>query len=478
MLRHLMLTRQVAILASCAVLVSEAASLTEHLTLDGQPAAQSISIHMRLMICIHLQCAKSFPAYLNLPSKKPSHLTYIVKKCKELAVTSINRGLSNTAADDFFSSIRALLGRHQHLHQNIFYAACASAAVQVAETAQARGEWCWDQASELVEALCHKIGPDWAKLNGYTAVNLLQVLAKCQLQHDNVLPAHLDAAAEQVSACCQDLNQQGVSLAAWSCASLYQRHNPTQYYGLLGQLEDQALKWEAGEVKLQHAATITWSMARSQYLPSPELLGMLTEAACLQVVHSVAHTAQDIEMLFLGYAWLGWAPSPQALQTLVGHFLDQQLQSHQASNMAWALAVLGQLNLPLFLDLLAHVRTAHLEEVKVGRQLHVALEFLRPETDVGPEVQQWQSLSEQLHTSWPYQPMDKRTRALHEQVLDVLQDGLQLRCHKDVPMQREHDHDLFSVDILIEEQPGVPYEIAVEVDGPDCYIHNDLNHSR
>ncbi len=424
------------------------------------------------------QCEDSFAAYLALPTKKPSHFTYIVKKCKELAVTSINRGLVSPAADDFFSSIRGLLDRHTHLHQGIFYAACASAAVHVAEAGQAQGLWCWDQASELVEALCDRLGPRWAKLGGISAVNMLQVLAKCQLQQGHMLPAHLDAATQQVIACGKDLNQQSVSLAAWSCASLYQRNDPTHYHGVLKQLEEQALQWQNDEVRLQHAVTVIWSMARSHFLPSTKLLEKLTEVACLQSRRFVPHAAPDIEMLFLGYAWLGYPPPPQVTQALVDCFLEQWVQSHQASNMAWALAVLGQLNMATFTSLHAHVRPPHLQDIKICRQLHYALEFLRPNSDVGPEYQQWQRVSEHLHMSWPRCPVDKKTRLLHQQVLNVLQDGLQLKCYKDTSIQREHGHDLFSIDILIEEQPGVPHDIAVEVDGPDNFIHSEPDKHR
>ncbi|KAL0042467.1 hypothetical protein WJX79_000707 [Trebouxia sp. C0005] len=157
-------------------------------------------------------CEESFPAYLAMPTKKPSHLTHIVKKCKELAVTSINRGLVSKTTDDFFSSIWGLLERQTHLHQGIFYTACASAAVHVAEAGQAQDK--------------------------------------------------------------------------------------------------------------------------------------------------------------------------------------------------------------------------------------------------------------------------KKTRLLHQQVLEVLRDGLQLKCYKDTSIQREHGHDLFFIDILIEEQPGVPHDIAVEVDGPENYIHNEPNKHR
>ncbi|DBA90442.1 hypothetical protein WJX77_000864 [Trebouxia sp. C0004] len=421
---------------------------------------------------------ESFAVYLALPTKKSSHLTYIVKKCKELAVTSINRGLVSTAADDFFSSIWSLLDRHTHLHHGIFYAACASAAVHVAEAAQAQDLWCWDQASELVEALCNRLGPHWAQLGGITAGNMLQVLAKCQLQQGPVPPAHLDAATQQVSACCKDLNQQSVSVAAWSCARFYQRSDPTHFHALLKQLEEQALQWQNDEVRLQHAVTIIWSMARSHFLPSTRLLEKLTEVACLQTRCSVPHAAPDIEMLFLGYAWLGYPPPPQAMQALVDCFLEQRLQSHQVSNMAWALAVLGQLKLATFTSLLAHIRHPHLQDIKICRQLHFALEFLRPDIGVGPEYQHWQCVSEQLHMSWPRCPVDKKTGLLHQQVLNVLQDGLQLKCHKDTSIQREHGHDLFSIDILIEEQPGVPHDIAVEVDGPDNFIQSEPDKHR
>ena len=309
---------------------------------------------------------------------------------------------------------------------------------------------------------------------------MLQALAKCHLQHGPIQQAQLDAALEQVSACCYDLSQQGVSLAAWSCASLYQRRDPTKYYPLLDQLSDQAMRWPTDAIKLQHTATVIWSMARSQYLPEEELLQKLTEAAYLQTGNDVPHAAKDIEMLFLGYAWLGYAPPTHAMETLVGHFLGQRLQGHQASNMAWALAVLGQLNMPLFLDLLAHVRRPNLEDVKSSRQLHCALEFLRPERDaVGPEVEQWEQLSEQLHaTAWPPFVEDKKTRLIHDQVLHVLQEGLLLTCWKDVNITRDYDHSLFSIDILIEEQPGVPCDIAVEVEGLDHSIHNTDNDTR
>jgi len=425
------------------------------------------------------QREESFVAYLALRVKKPSHLTHIVKKCKDLAVTSINRGLVSTTADNFFSSIWGLLGRHTHLHHGIFYAACASAAVHVAEAGQAQGLWCWDQASELVEALCNRLGPHWAQLGGITAVNMLQVLTKCQLQQGPVPPAHLDAARQQVSACGKELNQQSVSLAAWSCASLYQRNDPTHYHAVLQQLEEQALQWQNDDIRLQHAVTVLWSMARSHFLPSTNLLEKLTDIACLQIGRGVPHTAPDIEMLFLGYAWLGYPPPPQARQALLDCFLAQRLQSHQASNMAWALAVLGQLNLATFTSLLAHVRPPHFQDIKICRQLHFALEFLRPINAVGTEHQQWQRVSEQLHIAWPRcPPLDKKTRLLHQQVLEVLRDGLQLKCYKDTSIQREHGHDLFSIDILIEEQPGVPHDIAVEVDGPDNYIHNEPDKHR
>ena len=425
------------------------------------------------------QCEESFPAYLAMPTKKPSHLTHIVKKCKELAVTSINRGLVSKTTDDFFSSIWGLLERQTHLHQGIFYTACASAAVHVAEAGQAQGVWCWDQTSELVEALCNRLGPHWAKLGGITAVNLLQVLAKCQLQQGPMPPAHLDAARQQVSACSKELNQQSISLAAWSCAGLYQRNDPTHYHGVLKQLEEQALQWQNDEIRLQHAVTVIWSMARSHFLPSTNLLEKLTDIACLQIRRVVPHAAPDIEMLFLGYAWLGYLPPPQAMQALVECFLKQRLQSHQASNMAWALAVLGQLNMATFTSLLAHVGSPHLQDIKICRQLHFALEFLRPNIAVGLEYQQWRRVSEHLHVSWPRCPEDKKkTRLLHQQVLEVLRDGLQLKCYKDTSIQREHGHDLFFIDILIEEQPGVPHDIAVEVDGPENYIHNEPNKHR
>lgn len=422
---------------------------------------------------------ESFPAYLALPVKKPAHLTHIVKKCKELAVTSINRGLVNTTADNFFSSIWGLLGRDTHLHHGIFYAACAGAAVHVAEAGQAQGLWCWDQASELVEALCNRLVPHWYKLGGITAVNMLQVLAKCQLQQGPMPPAHLDAARQQVSACGKELNQQSVSVAAWSCASLYQRNDPTHYHAVLKQLEEQALQWHNDEIRLQHAVTVIWSMARSHFLPSTNVLEKLTEIACLQSRRAVPHAAPDIEMLFLGYAWLGYPPPPQAMQVLLDCFLKQPLQGHQASNMAWALAVLGQLNLATFTSLLAHVRPPHFQDIKMSRQLHFALEFLRPNNPVGPECHQWQYVSKQLHMSWPRLTEDKkRTRVLHQQVLEVLRDGLQLKCNKDTSLQREHGHDLFYIDILIEEQPGVPHDIAVEVNGPDSYIHNEPDKHR
>ena len=422
-----------------------------------------------------MQGAETFAAYLDLPVKRGNHLTFIVRKCKDLAVSSINLQRSTTAADEFFGSINTLLGLHMHLQQGIFLAACASAAVHVAETAQAKSMWRWAQASKLMQALCERLGPYWTQLNGYTAVTLLQCLVKCHVQHGPMRVKHLDAATEQVAAC-TDLNQQGVSLAAWSCATLFERHEPTKYYSLLGQLADQALHgpaWPTDAVKLQHSATVIWSMARSHYMPPRELLLKLTEAACCQLGSFVPYAAQDIEMLFLGYAWLGHPPSEQAMQDLVGHFLKQRLRSHEASNMAWALAVLGQLNMPLFTDLLAHISRPHLEDVKICRQLHTALEYLRPEIDVEPEVlHQWQQTAEYLHKSWPYESYDKKTRVFHREVLNALQDGLQLKCKQDVDIAREHDHSLFSIDILIREQPGVPRDIAVAVDGRDHFMQN------
>ncbi|KAL0049857.1 hypothetical protein WJX82_011238 [Trebouxia sp. C0006] len=265
---------------------------------------------------------------------------------------------------------------------------------------------------------------------------------------------------------------------SWSCASLYQRNDPTHYHAVLQQLEEQALQWRNDEIRLQHAVTVLWSMARSHFLPSTNLLEKVTEIACLQIRGAVPHAAPDIEMLFLGYAWLGYPPPPQAMQAIVDCFLGQRLQGHQASNMAWALAVLGQLNMATFTSLLAHVRPPHLQDIKICRQLHFALEFLRPNTAVGPEYQQWQRVSEHLHVSWPRCREIKKTRLLHQQVLEVLRDGLQLKCFKDTTIQREHGHDLFSIDILIEEQPGVPHDIAVEVDGPDSYIHNEPDKHR
>ena len=421
----------------------------------------------------HLQVDTSFATYLQLPVRKPTHLTHIVKRCKELAVASINSTSSNSAADDFFGSIYTLLQQHQHLHQSKFFCACASAAVQVAETAQAKGIWCWDQASNLVQGLCDQIQPHRAYMQAFSAVNMLQALVKCHLQHGSIPQRCLDTAVEMVSDASHSLTQQGVSLAAWACANLYQRHNPTKYYPLLDQLAEMALRTKPTDDKLQHIATIVWSMARSHYLPPEDLLLSLTESACIQIQEFLPHAAQDIEMLFLGYAWLGYPPPAHARQKLMEHFLRQRLLGYQASNMAWSLAVLGILDMPVFCSLLTHITQRNLADIKISRQLHYAAEFLRPQTAAEAASDEWHQLMEKLHLSWPEQPTPKRrTRHIHAEVLAVLREGLGLKCYTDVPVAREHDHSLFSLDILIERQPGIPCDIAVEVDGPDVFIHN------
>ena len=367
-----------------------------------------------------------------------------------------------------------LLQQDQDLHHSKFYCACASAAVQVAETAQAKGIWCWDQASDLVQDMCDAIQPHRAYMNGFSAVNLLQALVKCHLQHGGIPQDCLDSTTALVLETSNQLTQQGVSLAAWACASLYQRHNPTKYYPLLDQVAARALRFKCTDAtKLQHIATIIWSMARSQYLPSQELLLNLTEAACVQTHNSLPHAAQDIEMLFLGYAWLGYPPPPEAKQKLVQRFLQQPLFGYQASNMAWSLAVLGMLDMSAFRSLLTHITQGDLGDTKVSRQLHYAAEFLRPKAAAEAGSNEWHQLMERLHLSWPEeQGLKGRTRRIHADVLAVLREGLGLKCHKDVPVAREHDQSLFSLDILIERQPGVPCDIAVEVDGPDVFIHN------
>lgn len=429
--------------------------------------------------CVLLQDVESFEKYLQLPASKPSHLTFVVKKCKELAVASVNSTSSDQAVDSFFKSIRTLLGQHQHLHHSIFYCACASAAVQVAETAQAKGIWCWDQASNLMQDLCWQLESHWPSMCAFSAVNMLQALSKCHLQQDLMPEECLDAASDQVLSTSQYLTQQGVSLTAWSCASLYQRHNPTKYYPLLDRLSQLALDWPRGSTRLQHAATIIWSMARSQYLPSEELLLKLTDAACIQIDQSwQPHAAQDIEMLFLGYAWLGYPPPLEAMQKLVRHLLRQRLLGYQASNMAWSLAVLGALKMPLFRSLLTHVSQEDLENMKVNRQLHFAAEFLRPQASSGALYDEWQLVTERLHRSWSPNADDGPVRGIRTEVLSVLREGLGLKCREDVYLDREHDHSLFVMDILIEEQPGIPCDIAVEVDGPDCFIHNHPDHPR
>ena len=398
----------------------------------------------------------------------------MVKKCKELAVASINSSSSKSAAHGFFSSIDSLLQQDQDLHHSKFYCACASAAVQVAETAQAKGIWCWDLASNLVHDLCDLIQPHRAYMNGFSAVNLLQALVKCHLQHGSIPQYYLDTATEMVSETSYQLTQQGVSLAAWACASLYQRHDPTKYYPLLDQVAARALRFKCTDAtKLQHIATIIWSMARSQYLPSEELLLNLTEAACVQMDGSLPHAAHDIEMLFLGYAWLGYPPPPEARQKLLQHFLHQRLCGYQASNMSWSLAVLGTLDMPTFRSLLTHITQRDLGDTKISRQLHYAAEFLRPKAAAGAGCDEWHELMERLRLSWPEKPGWKgNTRRIHAEVLAVLREGLGLKCHKDVPIAREHDQSLFSLDILIERQPGVPCDVAVEVDGPDVFMHN------
>ena len=367
-----------------------------------------------------------------------------------------------------------LLQQDQDLQQSPFYCACASAAVQVAETAQAKGIWCWGQASHLVQGLCNQIQPHQAHMKAFSAVNLLQALVKCHLQHGGILQDCLDSTTALVLETSNQLTQQGVSLAAWACASLYQRHNPTKYYPLLDQVAARALRFKCTDAtKLQHIATIIWSMARSQYLPSQELLLNLTEAACVQTHNSLPHAAQDIEMLFLGYAWLGYPPPPEAKQKLVQRFLQQPLFGYQASNMAWSLAVLGMLDMSAFRSLLTHITQGDLGDTKVSRQLHYAAEFLRPKAAAEAGSNEWHQLMERLHLSWPEeQGLKGRTRRIHADVLAVLREGLGLKCHKDVPVAREHDQSLFSLDILIERQPGVPCDIAVEVDGPDVFIHN------
>ena len=326
----------------------------------------------------------------------------------------------------------------------------------------------------LMQSLCAQLEPDWTFPNAFSAVNMLQALAKCHLQREFIPQQHLDSAVGQVLAFCPQLDQQGVSLTTWSCASLYQRHNPTKYYPLLDQLSEAALKLPVQKTRLQHVATVVWSMARSQYLPSEELLLKMTEAACACVTHSSQpQPARDLEMLFLGYAWLGYPPAPQAMQKLVNHFLEQRLLGHQASNMAWSLAVLGGLEMPIFWSLMTHISEYHMEDIKINRQLHFAAEFLRPPTSSAALFDEWHQLTDRLHQSWPDQPYDPRTRRIHAEVLTVLREGLGLKCRQDVPLAREHNHSLFSLDILIEEQPGIPCPIAVEVDGPDCYIHNE-----
>ena len=424
---------------------------------------------------LHLQNGESFAKYLQMPASKPTHLTFVVKKCKELAVASINSTSSKSPADNFFSSIQILLQQDQDLQQSAFYCACASAAVQVAETAQAKGIWCWDRASNLVQDLCAQIQPHWAHMSAFSAVNLLQALVKCHLQHGGIPQDCLKFAIAMVSEASHQLTQQGVSLAAWACAHLYQRHNPTKYYPLLDKLAARALLFKQSDAtKLQHISTIIWSMARSQYLPSEEVLLNLTEAACVQIHDALPHAAQDIEMMFLGYAWLGYPPPPQARQTFVQTFLHQRLRGYQASNVAWSLAVLGTLDMPTFRSLLSHITQRDLGDTKISGQLHHAAEFLRPSkaaTEAASE--EWHQLMEKLRQSWPEQPPSrKQTRRIHADVLAVLREGLGLECRQDVPIAREHDQSLFSMDILIERQPGIPFDIAVEVDGPDAFIHN------
>ncbi|KAL3154706.1 hypothetical protein ABBQ38_011255 [Trebouxia sp. C0009 RCD-2024] len=440
-------------------------------------AQDHISLHYKpYSPCVD---GNSFPEYLQMPVTKPTHLTYIVKKCKELAVVSINRTSSRLAADDFFTSIHTLLQQHQHMHQSKFYSACASAAIHVAETAQAKGIWCWDLTTHLVEKLCDQLVPHHAQTNGFSAVNMLQALAKCQLQHGSIPQHCLDNTAELVLQAGQSITQQGWSLAAWACASLHQRHQPTRYHPLLDELAKRAVGWLTGVIKLQHIATIIWSMARSQYLPSEELLLHFTDAACDQAQDFLPHAAQDIEMLFLGYAWLGYPPHAHARQTLMQHFLRQSLQGYQAANMAWSLAVLGTLDMPAFRSLLTHITQHDLGNTKISRQLHFAAEFLRPQTGADSGSEEWHQLVEKLHLSWPVQPTtEKPTRRLHTEVLAVLREGLGLECHKNVPIAREHDHSLFSVDILIERQPGIPCDIAVEADGPQVFMHNQPEGTR
>ena len=425
-----------------------------------------------MTIALLLQTVASFAAYLNLPSDRPSNLTYIAKKCKELAVVLLNSGRSSTAASDFFNSITTLLGQHQHLQNPIFLIACACSAVQVAETAQARGIWVWEQASQLVQGLCDRLRSSWSKLDAFTAVNIFQTLAKCHLQHGPMPPEYLDAAAAQISAKRKGLSQQGVSLAAWACASVYQRSDPTRYHPLLDQLTAQAMREPSGSFTLQHAATIIWSMSRSHYHPTEALLLKLTWSACFQLGKGPSHAAQDLQMLLLGCAWLGFTPPSQAMAILVGHIMQQPLKGHQASNMAWSLAVLGQVDLSVFDRLLSHVSRSHLQDPKISRQLHYALDYLQPETDCDPEFDDWQQVSEQLHEFWPFQPFINRTRLIHDEVLSTLEEGLGLQCRKDVSISRDHDHSLFSMDILIEQQSGVPHDIAVQVDGPDSFFHN------
>ncbi|KAL3149781.1 hypothetical protein ABBQ38_013607 [Trebouxia sp. C0009 RCD-2024] len=166
----------------------------------------------------------------------------------------------------------------------------------------------------------------------------------------------------------------------------------------------------------QHIANMLWALAQLKHAPPGEALSaMLDHLVALCLTPGLQPKSQNISNCFLACAELGLAMRPAQMEGLLKHLLGlhvSKVDIQHYSNAAWSLAVMGWLDFSM-LDAVLHqlilkhkvllaeygtIGTSAQPAVKAARQLHQALEWLRPAKG-SEQIEAWFSLRSRLQAA-------------------------------------------------------------------------------
>ena len=267
----------------------------------------------------------------------------------------------------------------------------------------------------LIQALLHQLSSsDMSNFNSQDIANIANSLTR--LPSAESTPRVLDALCSAFFDKVQSVeardrpNSQETANYIHSMAKLPAAKPSTQLLDALCGLFFKLLQSSAPEQQptAQHVANFAWALQQLKHVPSP-VLGAAMLSRVLQLCHVQGQqpNSQDISNMLLASAELRVELPQQQADALVTTLLAQSSLSVQAlANTAWSLAILGDLQLGTFKQLLQslHAKPGSsdlIADIALG-QLYLALDWLAPPSGAKLQHQKaWSELQAELRRLGP-----------------------------------------------------------------------------